>query len=84
MPLTKSYQRHSKKTPSTFALLIDEISNMSPSRQKALWMELNKEKVFSLAKEIDNNINYNNNLTSTEIDSLVNEARKYGRKKKKN
>ncbi len=82
MSTVKSYQKLNKRGPSTFALLVDDIRNMSPSKQKLLWIQLNKEKLSSLAKELDASV-APNNLTGAEIDALINEARKYGRRKKK-
>ncbi len=71
-----------EKGSSTFALLVDDIRNTSPSKQKLLWIQLNKEKLSSLAKELDASV-APNNLTGAEIDALINRARKYGRRKKK-
>lgn len=66
--------------PSVFALLVDNISKMSTSEQKLLWMKLNKEKIESLAVEIDGET-LPSNLTEDEINTLVKDARAYGRKK---
>jgi hypothetical protein len=82
MSSVKSYQKLTQKGPSTFALLVDDIRNMSASAQKLLWIQLNQEKLSALASEIDAHITPNN-LTSTEIDALILEAKKNGRRKKK-
>ena len=82
MSITKSYEQVNKKTPSTFALLVDDIRNMSASQQKLLWVQLNKEKISSLAQDIDAAV-VPNNLSASAIDSLIREARKNGSKKKK-
>ena len=70
-----------EKEPSTFALLVDDISKMTPSEQKLLWIELNKEKLHSIARELDSSIEPNN-LTDEEIAKLVKEARNHGKEKK--
>jgi hypothetical protein len=82
MSTVKSYQKLTQKGPSTFALLVDSIAGMSASAQKVLWMQLNKEKLSSYATELDARVTPNN-LTASEIDSLILEAKKNGRKKKK-
>ncbi len=55
--------------------MVEDIRKMSPSKQKLLWIQLNKEKLSSLAKELDASVTPNN-LTATEIDLLISEARK--------
>jgi hypothetical protein len=82
MSSVKTSRKLTQKGPSTFALLVDDIRNMSASAQKLLWMQLNKEKLSSFATEIDAHVTPNN-LTTSEIDSLILEAKKNGRKKKK-
>jgi hypothetical protein len=82
MSTVKSYQKLTQKGPSTFALLVDSIAGMSASAQKVLWIQLNKEKLSSYATELDARVKPNN-LTASEIDSLILEAKKNGRKKKK-
>lgn len=82
MSTAKSSQKLIQQGPSTFALLVDNIRNMSAPAQKLLWMQLNKEKLSSFATEIDARVTPNN-LTTSEIDSLILEAKKNGRKKKK-
>lgn len=47
-----SAKQESKTGPSTFALLIDDISKMSASKQKLLWMQINQEKLSSFAEEL--------------------------------
>lgn len=69
------------KQPSVFALLVDDISKMSASEQKLLWIKLNKEKLTVLAKGIDAKAQPSN-LSDGEIASLVKKARGYGKKKK--
>jgi hypothetical protein len=64
------------------ALLVDNISRMSVSEQKILWMQLNQNKLATLAQEIDANVPPHN-LSSNDIDALISEAKKNGRKKKK-
>jgi hypothetical protein len=68
------------KQPSTFALLVDDISKMSPSEQKLLWMKLNKDKLTSLAKEMDTKTSPGN-LSVEEVASVVKKARKNVKKK---
>ena len=68
-----------EKEPSIFALLIDDISKMTPSEQKLLWIELNKEKLHGIASELDNSIKQNN-LSDEDIATLVREARNRGKK----
>ncbi len=68
--------------PSILALLVDNISRMSVSEQKLLWMQLNQNKLNALAREIDANVPAHI-LSSADIDALISEAKKNGRKKKK-
>lgn len=82
MSAVKSISDKTSNEPSVFALLVDNISQMSKSEQKLLWMKLNKKKLIANAKEIDASIRPNN-LTEDEINALVKEARTYARKKKK-
>ncbi len=63
--------------PSTFALLVDDINKMTESEQKLLWIQLNKERLSTLARELDASI-VPHNLSASEIDELINEARKQG------
>ena len=82
MSTIRTYQKLGKKGPSIFALLVDDISNMSSSKQKLLWMQINKEKLSSFAQELDGSVT-EDNLTPQDIDSLIQEAkRNAGRKKK--
>lgn len=76
-----NFARSYKNTPSTFALLVDNISKMSTSEQKLLWMQLNKKRISALAKEIDASVT-SHTLSSKEIDELIAEAKQYARKKK--
>jgi len=69
------------KQPSTFALLVDDISKMTPSEQKLLWIKLNKEKLSSLAKGIDSKSS-SDNITDEKVAALVKKARKNGKKEK--
>lgn len=82
MSTVKSISKQFQNEPSVFALLVDNISKMSLSEQKLLWMKLNKEKIAELAREIDAGASPDN-LTEEEINTLVKEARTYARKKKK-
>ena len=82
MSAVKSISKQFQNEPSVFALLVDNISRMSVSEQKLLWMNLNKKSISELAKEIDKSIN-SENLSKDEVSALVNEARKYAPKKKK-
>lgn len=81
MGVVKSHPQWDSNGPSTFALLVDDINKMSEAEQKLLWLQINKDKVSSLAKEIDNATNQHN-FSSEEIDALIIEARKNGSKKK--
>lgn len=82
MAAVKSYQSANIPGPSILALLVDNISRMSVSEQKLLWMQLNQNKLATLAREIDANVS-THNLSSNDIDALISEAKKNGRKKKK-
>ena len=82
MPAVKSYQSANTPGPSILALLVDNISRMSVSEQKVLWMQLNQDKLTTLAREIDSSVPPHN-LSSDDIDALISEAKKNGRKKKK-
>ncbi len=81
MGVVKTTKNRAKAGSSTFALLVDDINKMSESRQKLLWLQIHEEKVSSLAKELDATVTPHN-LLPGEIDSLIKEARKHGRKKK--
>ena len=82
MGATKSIQKWEPKGPSILALLIDDISKMSASEQKLLWMKINKERLSTFAKELDASV-VPHNLSAEEVDELILEAKKYARKKKK-
>jgi hypothetical protein len=82
MGTIKSHGDTGKGKPSIFALLVDDINRMSESEQKALWLQINKEKVISLSKAIDSSV-VPHSLSGDEIDELIIEARKYARNKKK-
>ena len=81
MSAIKSYSAVEPKGPSILALLVDNISQMSVSEQKLLWMQLNKKKISALATEIKQSVTPHN-LSGDEIDTLIAEAKKYGKKKK--
>ncbi len=81
MGTTKSYQQTGKNNPSIFALLVDDINQMSEPEQKSLWIQINKQKLSFLAKEIDNTV-AQHNYSAKEVDAIIKEAKKYGRKKK--
>jgi hypothetical protein len=81
MGTVKSISNQFQNEPSVFALLVDNISKMSLSEQKLLWMKLNKEKIAELAREIDAGSSPDT-LTDNEINMLVREARSNVRKKK--
>ncbi len=83
MGIVKPHNNVNATSPSTFALLIDNINKMSESEQKALWLQINKEKIGFFAKEIDASVTQHN-FNDSEIDNLINEAIKNGRGKKKN
>ena len=82
MRAVKSHQSANTPGPSILALLVDNSSRMSVSEQKLLWMQLNQNKLATLAREIDANVPPHN-LSSNDIDALISEAKKNGRKKKK-
>jgi hypothetical protein len=82
MRAVKSSQSINIPGPSILALLVDDISRMSESEQKLLWMQLNEDKLATLAREIDAS-SPPNNLSSDDIDALIREATKNGSKKKK-
>ncbi len=81
MNAVRQSRNSTKSGPSTFALLVDDISKMTESEQKVLWVHINKEKLSSLAKEIDKSV-APHNFSSDEISAMITEARKHGRKKK--
>ncbi len=81
MGAIRSYNKAGQKGPSTFALLVDDISKMSASQQKLLWIQLNKQKLSTLARELDSTVTPNE-LSATDIDNLINEAKKNGKRKK--
>ena len=78
----KQPRNSTKNGPSTFALLIDDIQKMSESEQKLLWLQINKEKLSALAKELDNSVTPHN-LSQDEITEMISEAKKYARSTKK-
>lgn len=80
MGVIKSHQGSGKNSPSVFALLVDDIRGMTESEQKLLWMQINKEKLSGLAKEIDSAVS-GYNYSSDEIDAMIKEARKNGNEK---
>lgn len=82
MSAVKSISTQFQNEPSVFALLVDNISRMSLSEQKLLWMNLNKKNISDLAKEIDSSTR-SDNLPEDEVVALVKEARTNARKKKK-
>ncbi len=80
MGTIKSYQKPGTGGASTFALLVDDINKMSESEQKVLWVQINKDKLSSYAKELDASV-IPHNLSAPEIDLLISEARKNGKHK---
>jgi len=80
MSAVKPYANRHKQGPSTFALLVDDINKMSESEQKALWIQINREKLSSLAKGIDISVS-THNFSAKQIDGLLSEARKNGKRK---
>jgi hypothetical protein len=82
MGLVKTRKKLAGKAVSTFALLVDDINKMSESQQKLLWLQINKDKVSALSEELDDSVT-SHSLSQGEIDSLINEAKKHVRKKKK-
>lgn len=80
MSAIKSYSTVEQKGPSILALLVDNISRMGASEQKLLWMQLNKKKLTTLAKQLDNTVAAHH-LSAPDIDQLISEA-KNGKKKK--
>ena len=45
-------------SPSIFALLVDDINRMSESEQKLLWLQINRERLSSLANNMNIGIYY--------------------------
>ena len=82
MSVVKPATNKQKSGPSTFALLVDDISKMSKSEQKALWININQEKLSVFARTIDVSVE-EHNLSETEIDALIDEAKKKNRSSKK-
>lgn len=82
MGTTNSYQKPHENGPSIFALLVDDINKMSELEQKLLWIQINKEKLSSFAKKLDGSVLPHNFLPS-EIDELINEARRNDNNTKK-
>jgi len=81
MGVVKTNRNVARKGVSTFALLIDDINKMSESQQKLLWLQINKEKVTSLTRELDASV-APHTLSVNEIDLLIKEAKGHSRKKK--
>jgi hypothetical protein len=82
MGTVRSYKTVGDQQPSIFAMLVDDINKMSEAEQKVLWLRLNKERLSTLTKAIDKGT-ANHNLSDQEIDTLISEAKKYVRGKKK-
>ncbi|HEX5551671.1 MAG TPA: hypothetical protein VFX43_00395 [Chitinophagaceae bacterium] len=82
MSAVKTISAQFENEPTVFALLVDNISRMSVSEQKLLWMNLNKKNISDLAKEIDSSTK-SDNLSEDKVSALVKEARTDARKKKK-
>jgi len=79
---TRLYRNQDNNGPSTFALLVDDISKMSEPEQKLLRIQLNEKKLSSFAQELDASV-IPHNLSADDIDNLINEARNNGNDKKK-
>ena len=56
-------------------------SKMSESEQKLLWIQLNKKKLTTLAQHLDAAVSPHT-LSSGDIDALIDEAKKNGKKKR--
>lgn len=82
MSTIKSYNSLAKGGPSVFALLVDDINKMTESQQKNLWLQLNEEKISSLAGEIDATV-VSHNFSIADVDAMIFEAKKNGNRKKK-
>jgi hypothetical protein len=83
MRAIKSLPTFEAKNASTLALLVDDISRMSVPEQKLLWMHLHKKKLTTLAHKLDASVPAHQ-LSSSDIDSLINEAKKMLARKRKN
>lgn len=55
-------------------MLVDHINRMSESEQKTLWLQINKDRLSLLAKEIDKSV-ISHSLTTAEIDEMISEAK---------
>lgn len=52
---------------------------MNEAEQKLLWIQLNKEKLSAFAQSLDEQVT-SHDLSIADIDSLIEEARRNGRK----
>jgi len=68
--------------PSVFALLIDNIQQMSEAEQKTLWVQINSDKVGAFARELDA-ATVPHNFSDTAIATLITEALSNAKNKQK-
>ena len=78
MSIQSDYNKIETSAPSVFALLVDQIHQMSEPEQKLLWLRLNEAKLSAFAKVLDAETS-TQGLTEQQINSLIEEARSNGR-----
>ena len=71
----KSHSSLEQNEPLALTLLAEEISRISLSKQKLLWMQLNKKKLEALAYKIDSSVS-DHSFTNDDINILVTDAKR--------
>jgi len=66
-------------TPSIFAQIVDQVRLMNEEQQKLLWLQLNKESIYTSVAKIDSTKKGNN----VSMDEIIKMTRHVRRKKKK-
>ena len=66
-------------TPSVFAQIVDKIRLMNEEQQKLLWLQLNRESIYTAAANADSTVKGNN----MSMDEIIKMTRHVRRKKKK-
>ena len=66
-------------TPSIFAQIVDQVRLLNEEQQKLLWLQLNKESIYTAADKSDSTTKGNN----VSMDEIIKMTRYVRRKKKK-
>lgn len=66
-------------TPSVFAQIVDQVRMMNEEQQKILWLQLNKESIYTAAAKVDSTKKGN----KVSMDEIIKMTRHVRRKKKK-